>query len=348
MQEESLKCPLSLHIFRHPVIASDGHTYEYELIKKITNTTKVSPITKEVLTTTLTYNRFVKNLVEDYLIQNPDKKSDQYNDYIHILNNNLNIDTLRYDCLNTWRNNIVSKLHFEYYLNKYFFENYEKIFKLPIEKQKEYIDNMDNLECDNFGLRPIHIICQYGTLEMLQYIVNKGVDLECQTNNKTRPIHYICKFGTFEMLQYIVNKGVDLECQTKEKWRPIHYICKFGTFEMLQYIVNKGVDLECQTKEKWRPIHFICEHGTLEMLKYIVDKRVDLECENKDKKRPIHIICQYRTFDMIEYIMDRVNDINYYKIKIALNKRSNKLTKNELDNIINRVPLYVKPIFYIL
>ena len=33
--ENDLCCPISLHIFYHPVIASDGNTYEYQIIKKL-------------------------------------------------------------------------------------------------------------------------------------------------------------------------------------------------------------------------------------------------------------------------------------------------------------------------
>ena len=33
----------------------------------------------------------------------------------------------------------------------------------------------------NEGWRPIHLICRYSTLEMIRYIIEKGVDLEVKT-----------------------------------------------------------------------------------------------------------------------------------------------------------------------
>jgi ankyrin repeat protein len=173
---------------------------------------------------------------------------------------------------------------------------------------KYVIDNAINLECViDYNKRPIHIICEYSTPEMIKYIIDKGVDLECETKWGWRPIHYICdkSKSTHEMIKYIIDKGVDLECETYNKLRPIHLICKYSTLEMIKYIIDKGVDLECEDHNEWRPIHYICEYSTPEMIKYIIDKGVNLECEDHNEWRPIHFICRYSTPEMIKYIIDK-------------------------------------------
>jgi len=88
-------------------------------------------------------------------------------------------------------------------------------------------------------------IYQFSTPEIIKYIINKEVDLECIDNYGMKPIHFICQFSTPEMIKYIIDKGVDLECKTNEKWKPIHLICYYSTPEMIKYIVDKGVN--CNT-----------------------------------------------------------------------------------------------------
>ena len=36
-------------------------------------------------------------------------------------------------------------------------------------------------------------------------------------------------------IKYIIDKGVNLECEDHNKWRPIHYICRYQTFESIKY-----------------------------------------------------------------------------------------------------------------
>lgn len=44
-----LKCPITCEVFKKPVVASDGHTYEYEAIRKWLHTSDRSPMTGEKL-----------------------------------------------------------------------------------------------------------------------------------------------------------------------------------------------------------------------------------------------------------------------------------------------------------
>ena len=46
---------------------------------------------------------------------------------------------------------------------------------------------------------------------MIKYIIDKNVDLECETNDQGRPIHYLCYNSTPEMIKYIINKNVNLD-----------------------------------------------------------------------------------------------------------------------------------------
>jgi hypothetical protein len=48
---------------------------------------------------------------------------------------------------------------------------------------------------------------------MIKYIIDKGVDLECEDNydKKKRPIHILCEFSTPEMIKYIIDKGIKLD-----------------------------------------------------------------------------------------------------------------------------------------
>ena len=41
------------------------------------------------------------------------------------------------------------------------------------------------------------------------------------------------------MIKFIIEKGVELECETTEKWRPIHYICSFSTLDVIEYASSK-------------------------------------------------------------------------------------------------------------
>ena len=266
----SIICPITHQIFYNPVTIDDGYTYEKQAIEKWLENNKTSPMTKRnIITNQFTTNIVIRTFVENYMLENPDKKDEQYKEEVI-------------------KNNFV----------------WDDFNKLTIPKQKEYLDNCIDLECkDNKGWKPIHLICKFSTPEMIKYIIDKNVDLEYEGKKGWKPIHLICRFSTPVMIKYIIDKNVDLECVTNDGWKPIHFICRYSSPKIIKYIIDKNVELECVTNDGWKPIHLICRYSSPKIIKYIIDKNVELECVTNEGWKLIHFICRYQTSDIISYAL---------------------------------------------
>jgi ankyrin repeat protein len=330
---DSLYCPITREIYNEPILIEDGFIYEREALLLWFKTHDTSPKTSKIVNKTY-FNCFdKKQQVNEYLLQNPEKISEQYrlieNTIEYIINNKNNYE----DILN---NMDLTSLTLD--LNK--INNFNNFINIKSNVLlKKLIDITIDLEySNNNGWRPIHFICRYSNPEMIKYIIDKGVNLECVINNGWKPIHFICRHSGPEMIKYIIDKGVDLECVTTSGWRPIHLICRHSTPEMIEYIIDKKVNLECViTDNGWRPIHFICTYSTPEMIEYIINKRVNLECVTTNDWRPIHFICTYSTPEMIEYIIDKgvnlecVTNEGYKPIHLIFKFSTSEMLKYIID-----------------
>ena len=79
--ETLIRCPISYQIFNEPVILSDGQTYEKMEIDRWLKTNDTSPLTGNKLKTKdYSINYSIKNLVNIYLKDHPDKISEQYDE----------------------------------------------------------------------------------------------------------------------------------------------------------------------------------------------------------------------------------------------------------------------------
>jgi ankyrin repeat protein len=70
---------------------------------------------------------------------------------------------------------------------------------------------------DNNGIRPIHYLSQYcNNIQVLNYFINNvQVDIECEDNNGWRPIHYACRYNNIQVINYYIDKGVNLNAMIK-------------------------------------------------------------------------------------------------------------------------------------
>jgi len=312
---DSIYCPISLQIYYDPVIASDGFTYERDLITAWYDKEKASPITREPITNIFYKNMAMKTIVDQYLQNDESLADEQYEPNIFDIQQKSIIEHIKED-------NFISILGYDSVSIVDLMEN--KVFKYLLERCKDdnvlkwLIDNAIDLECsDSNGFKPIHLICGFSRPKIIKYIIDKGVDLECETNYGWTPLHIICRYSTSNMMRYIIDKEVNLECTTIHGLKPIHFISRYATPDLIKYVINKGVDLECSTCLKWKPIHILCRYSTPDIIKYVIEKGVNIDCATSYGFKPIHILCGCSTFEMIKYVTDKGykdTSVKYYPL----------------------------------
>jgi hypothetical protein len=214
-------CPISFEIFRNPKLAEDGHFYEDEYIKKWFNKKSVSPVTNLPIGTKLLRSYAFESLLKLYVDGNLNSviKDDCLFDHLDYCDDvRLLFKKQLYNHIYKYKNFDVTKLSDGNMLKNFFVGASDETIKY-------FIDNVINLEEDIKGKKLIHLVVKYCNLNIITYLVSKGIDIECQTNNKWRPIHFAIKSAEENVLKFFVEKGADIECETNNGWRPIHLIC---------------------------------------------------------------------------------------------------------------------------
>jgi ankyrin repeat protein len=116
---------------------------------------------------------------------------------------------------------------------------------------KYIIDNIYNLnhayddDDGNENYRFVHDICKKASLNIIKYLIDKNIDINCIDYKPYRPIHYIIsRFdANIELIKYFVDKGAELECYDEREWYPIHHACDYSSYEIIKYLLEKGVNV---------------------------------------------------------------------------------------------------------
>ena len=54
-----------------------------------------------------------------------------------------------------------------------------------------------------------------GHLEVVQYLIEKGANIEVKTHNQKTPLHFACENGHLSVVQYRIEKGPHVEAIDK-------------------------------------------------------------------------------------------------------------------------------------
>lgn len=227
IQISDISCPISHLIFYDPVIANSGIVFERDEINKWLKKSYKCPVTQTIITN-LSPCYFIKTMIENYFIKNPNQKINQYKprrehlDYVVLVEQI--ITTGKYDELLTYTN---------FHLNLFY----------------------------NKGI--IETILTNCSLEIIKYIIDNTINLECEDKIKCRPIHYALKLSTYKKIKYLINKNVNLECSDSNNCQPIHYACAYGSNRSIKYLLSKNINIKCLTLDNRSPASYLADNNKL-------------------------------------------------------------------------------------
>lgn len=238
--ENLLRCPITREIMWDPVTLVDGQTYEREALEEWLKKNKTSPLTnKQLRNTDCDTNMVIKNIIDEYLKQNPHKKNEQYFPSLltifkkHRYETLLNITKIRHlDLINI--NSIDLNLFFSY---------------APTDIIKHVLDNLDTLDEKSYrGDKLMHIIALSQNTEIVVYATIK---LSYQLNSKNlcniTPFMYACEHQPIEIINMMLKNGADHKIDDIKYKNFISYLNnnkKVGSYYFqLMPLVNKNEDI---------------------------------------------------------------------------------------------------------
>jgi len=337
---EDLTCSLSLQLYNEPVVASDGHTYEKQLLKKIFYSDNcVSPLTREKLTKTYVPNLKIRSMVRAYIEKYPEKKSEQYIKKNKTNFNNMK-DFLDYNELDI--NNLLNANSIEYLIemvsNIELQSNENIIYTIMDEKETSYTKNIlklimkhnkklnyrNNMN-ESYIKKLILNNHKFSTDDVIKfaktiYKLHGLSEFDAVDNNGVPNVH--CLFDStvrysHELFNYFTKIGVNFNIRnTKTKETTFMYFLlnshDFSNHDknkIMDYFVEKECDLYYLSSKEIKEMtrSDISEYIVLYMRNMMRDKFDN----DTDKNNMCYMAC--KIIDILTKIKKYCVDINFYE-----------------------------------
>ena len=124
-------------------------------------------------------------------------------------------------------------------------------------------------ERDEKGMTPLHCACQQGDLEVVKVheslLHDKEVllakDSDCNT-----PLHLSCRSCSIQITNYLISKGANLNARNQMKRTPLHIATQCGYIMVAEILVKKGAELNCQDERRCTPLHYAAEGNSADLI----------------------------------------------------------------------------------
>ena len=169
--------------------------------------------------------------------------------------------------------------------------------------------------CQDFAVWPLFIpakkgclgmvqAAQKGHLEMVQYLVEMGVDKDKATDDGWTALHCAAQKGHLAVVQYLVEMGAVKEKATDDIWTALLMAAMNGHLVVVQYLVEMGADKEKATDDGWTALLIAAVNGHLGVVQYLVEQGADKENANNGGVSPLYIAAANGHLGIVQYLIE--------------------------------------------
>ena len=164
----------------------------------------------------------------------------------------------------------------------------------------------------------LHWACEEGHLliveHLLEEIGNQFDDINCVGSNDETPLHKATKNGHKEIVEYLVDKGANVNAVNDNDQMPIHLLTQIHKanfhnvssqklVEIANILVDKDANLNHKDSNDDSPLLLVLQNAInfptkdikqkgIEIAKVLIEKGVDVNATNYDDETPLHIVAR--------------------------------------------------------
>ncbi|XP_062590628.1 uncharacterized protein LOC134252223 [Saccostrea cucullata] len=165
---------------------------------------------------------------------------------------------------------------------------------------------LDINDRNNYGKSMLHLCCIEGKIDICKYLVNTyPFLLEVTDNNGHNVLHDAVWGGNIDLAKFLLEKGLDINSTRSDGKTVLHQCCMNGQTDMCKYLVNTyPFLLEVTDNNGHNVLHDAVWGGNIDLAKFLLEKGLDIKSTRSDGNTVLHLCCMNGQIEMCKYLVN--------------------------------------------
>ncbi|KAF5276709.1 hypothetical protein FQR65_LT16236 [Abscondita terminalis] len=174
--------------------------------------------------------------------------------------------------------------------------------------KRRYLDERTDLPDYYYDLR---FAAGFGTPEHVEYLLNKGADIDHQDIDKNTCLHYACINGRLENVRALLNNDAKVNLVNANNNSPLHYAIRRDHSEIAKLLLEYGANPNFQNRNKFTVLHFAltCPKKK-DLVELMIRSGADSNIQNNKLNTALHYAARMGYDDVLLAMIRRGGDVN--------------------------------------
>lgn len=185
----------------------------------------------------------------------------------------------------------------------------------------------DLYDMDSQQRTSLELASESGKIEVVRYLIRNGVE-----ETASEPVQIAVQCGFLDIVQYFVQKIVEVDDVISDNGETLFWIaCDFNRLDIAEYLHTQGADINSRDNNDTTAIFQACADGELSRVKFLVEIGCDRNLET-DGCTPMQIAKRRFHQDVVNYLKS-VKRMELDNLKSELQRTTSELqiSKHELQ-----------------
>lgn len=121
--------------------------------------------------------------------------------------------------------------------------------------------------------------CWYGNLEIVEYLIKQGADVNYHSSNGT-PLVYAVAKNDLEIIETLLKNAANIHLSNEDNDSILFGAITNGSYDIIRYLVDNGASINMTNRLGETPLMKAVEWGDYETTKYFVENGANIHAQN--------------------------------------------------------------------
>jgi len=203
--------------------------------------------------------------------------------------------------------------------------------KGDLEELKKLCEEKGTIDVDKGfnGANLLHTAAIFDKLAILNYLIDKGIDINDKNNNGESACHLAVMYNHFDIFKRLLELNASVAERNKNGYKIIHSAASVGNFNVLKLLLsNGGVDVDDKNNYHETALHLACLKGHYIVVRLLLIFKASTTIQSSLGMLPLHYAAKNGRVDILDLFIEKA----YHPLNIQTKDGQSILHLSALNN----------------
>jgi ankyrin repeat protein len=151
---------------------------------------------------------------------------------------------------------------------------------------------------------PLHLASLNGHLEIIKYLIKKGVDVNAKNRKSQTPLHLAIHNAHKNIIDFLLHHNANINALDSEGDTPLAWAAYKGQLEIVKQLIALKTNINIANKTGNSPLHWASGEGYTDIVKLLIEHDANLTCLNEEDHTPLKVAIHRGQTETVKFLLN--------------------------------------------